>query len=207
MKAKPGSKYKFDVVITENADDRKVPVSAQLHPYNAEPRHDAQGGAAAPSMPPASPNGSAPWRSSTMSNFPLENSEAVGIVGPNGAGKTTLLNVLAGSLPPVRRECLFRGADVTRLDAADALPARHRPTHQIPRPFGGMTVFENVYRRRGGRRQAKGAKAYRSCVEFARAVRHDPRRQPPGRGAWPARSQAARTCARARDRARRGAAR
>ncbi len=34
VKTKPGSKYKFDAVITENANDPKVPVSAKLVPYS-----------------------------------------------------------------------------------------------------------------------------------------------------------------------------
>ncbi len=34
VKTKPGSKYKFDALITENADDPKVPVSAKLVPYS-----------------------------------------------------------------------------------------------------------------------------------------------------------------------------
>ncbi len=35
VKAKPGSKYKLDAVITENANDHNVPIQAQLQPYNA----------------------------------------------------------------------------------------------------------------------------------------------------------------------------
>ncbi len=34
VKAKPGSKFKLDLVITENANDKNVPVQAQLQPYN-----------------------------------------------------------------------------------------------------------------------------------------------------------------------------
>jgi branched-chain amino acid transport system substrate-binding protein len=34
IKAKPGSKYKFDAVITENSNDPKVPVSSKLIPYS-----------------------------------------------------------------------------------------------------------------------------------------------------------------------------
>jgi branched-chain amino acid transport system substrate-binding protein len=34
VKTKPGSKYKFDALITENANDPKVPVSAKLVPYS-----------------------------------------------------------------------------------------------------------------------------------------------------------------------------
>ena len=71
--------------------------------------------------------------------------EALGIVGPNGAGKTTLLSVLSGAQPPNAGSIRFKDDDVTELGA----PARCRRglvrTHQIPRPFSGMTVFENVY--------------------------------------------------------------
>lgn len=35
VKAKPGSKYKLDLPITEHADDPKVPIGATLRPYNA----------------------------------------------------------------------------------------------------------------------------------------------------------------------------
>jgi branched-chain amino acid transport system substrate-binding protein len=34
VKAKPGSKYKFDFLITENANDPKVPIGAKLVPYS-----------------------------------------------------------------------------------------------------------------------------------------------------------------------------
>jgi branched-chain amino acid transport system substrate-binding protein len=33
VKAAPGSKFKLDYVITENANDRSVPVAAKLKPY------------------------------------------------------------------------------------------------------------------------------------------------------------------------------
>ena len=71
--------------------------------------------------------------------------EALGIVGPNGAGKTTLLSVLSGAEQPNAGSIRFKGNDVTHMPA----PLRCRRglvrTHQIPRPFSGMTVFENVY--------------------------------------------------------------
>ena len=70
--------------------------------------------------------------------------EAVGIVGPNGAGKTTLLDVLAGAQRPNAGTVRFRGEDVTRMSAAGRCTLGVGRTHQIPRPFADMTVFENV---------------------------------------------------------------
>src|ERR1700691_2923769 len=69
--------------------------------------------------------------------------EALGIVGPNGAGKTTLINVLAGTYPPTLGGVTFDGVDVTALDAADRCRLGIARTHQVPRPFAHMTVFEN----------------------------------------------------------------
>jgi branched-chain amino acid transport system ATP-binding protein len=77
-------------------------------------------------------------------DFSVGAGEAVGIVGPNGAGKTTLLNVLAGSLRPEHGRVLLRGADVTRAGAARRCRLGVGRAHQVPRPFGDMTVFENV---------------------------------------------------------------
>ena len=74
----------------------------------------------------------------------LREGEVVGVVGPNGAGKTTLLSVLSGALAPDRGSVVLRGRDVTRWSAADRCKAGIARTHQVPRPFSGMTVFENV---------------------------------------------------------------
>ena len=87
-------------------------------------------------------------------DFTLGADEAVGIVGPNGAGKTTLLNILAGSLRPTSGTVRFRDADVTRLRADRRCRLGIARAHQIPRPFGGMTVFENVLVGAGRRGQA-----------------------------------------------------
>jgi branched-chain amino acid transport system ATP-binding protein len=77
-------------------------------------------------------------------DFAVGRGDAVGIVGPNGAGKTTLLNVLAGALRPERGRVLLRGVDVTRAGAARRCRLGVGRAHQVPRPFGDMTVFENV---------------------------------------------------------------
>ena len=74
----------------------------------------------------------------------LREGEALGIIGPNGAGKTTLFGIAAGTVPADAGRVLLGGNDITRL------PAEHRcrlglaRSFQIPQPFSGMTVFENV---------------------------------------------------------------
>jgi branched-chain amino acid transport system ATP-binding protein len=70
--------------------------------------------------------------------------EALGIIGPNGAGKTTLMNLIAGDLPPDAGTIRFDGRDVTRLGAAQRCRAGIARSYQIPHPFGGLTVLENV---------------------------------------------------------------
>ena len=97
-------------------------------------------------------------------NLALGEGEAVGIVGPNGAGKTTLLNVLSGALAPDTGAVEFRGRTVTSRGAADRCKMGIARTHQVPRPFTGMSVFENVFvgATAGGRR--RGADAYDLCL-------------------------------------------
>jgi len=98
-------------------------------------------------------------------DFALGADEAVGIVGPNGAGKTTLIDVLAGVQRPTRGSVRFNDVDVTARTAAARCSLGLARAHQVPRPFGGMTVFENVLvaaSTGGGRR---GADAYERCLD------------------------------------------
>jgi len=98
-------------------------------------------------------------------DFTLRAGDAVGIVGPNGAGKTTLLSVFAGSQRLDAGTIHFRGADVTSTGAAARCRLGIARAHQVPKPFGGMTVFENVLvgASAGGRRRRRDA--YRAVVE------------------------------------------
>jgi branched-chain amino acid transport system ATP-binding protein len=70
--------------------------------------------------------------------------EILGVIGPNGAGKTTLFSLIAGSLRPSSGEIVLDGRRVTGLPAHRCVRAGIVRTHQIVRPFGNLTVFENV---------------------------------------------------------------
>jgi branched-chain amino acid transport system ATP-binding protein len=74
----------------------------------------------------------------------LQQGEALGVVGPNGAGKTTMLNLLTGTIPADQGRVLFAGADISKRSPEERCHSGLGRTFQIPRPFEGMTVFENV---------------------------------------------------------------
>jgi len=98
-------------------------------------------------------------------HFAVGADEAVGIVGPNGAGKTTLLNVLAGAFAPGAGSVFFRGADVTAAGAAERCRLGVARSHQVPRPFGGMTAFENVLVAASAGGGLRGAAAHERCLD------------------------------------------
>jgi branched-chain amino acid transport system ATP-binding protein len=77
-------------------------------------------------------------------SFQLEAGETIGVVGPNGAGKTSMLNLITGNLAPNRGRILLDGQDVTSMPVHARARAGMARTHQIPRPFLAMTVFENA---------------------------------------------------------------
>lgn len=77
-------------------------------------------------------------------SFNVKSREVVGIIGPNGAGKTTLMNLLSGSMIPLEGKVCLLDLDVTLLDISKRCKLGLAKTHQIPKPFNNMTVFENV---------------------------------------------------------------
>jgi branched-chain amino acid transport system ATP-binding protein len=74
----------------------------------------------------------------------LTEGEALGVIGPNGAGKTTLFGIAAGTVAPDAGRVVFAGTDVTRLTPERRCRLGLARSFQIPQPFSGMTVFENV---------------------------------------------------------------
>jgi branched-chain amino acid transport system ATP-binding protein len=98
-------------------------------------------------------------------DFRIGVGDAVGVVGPNGAGKTTLLGVLAGSVPPTAGTVQLRGEDITELSPDARCRRGIGRAHQIPRPFGGMTVFENVFVGAAAGAGLRGRAAYARVIE------------------------------------------
>jgi branched-chain amino acid transport system ATP-binding protein len=74
----------------------------------------------------------------------LTEGEALGIIGPNGAGKTTLFGIATGTVAPDTGRVVFEGRDITRLSPERRCRLGLARSFQIPQPFGGMTVFENL---------------------------------------------------------------
>jgi branched-chain amino acid transport system ATP-binding protein len=70
--------------------------------------------------------------------------EIVGVLGPNGAGKTTLFNLIAGTVQPDSGLVIFKGQDVSAMSAALRCKMGVSRSFQVPHPFNGMTVFENI---------------------------------------------------------------
>ncbi|MEM5434517.1 ABC transporter ATP-binding protein [Paraburkholderia diazotrophica] len=77
-------------------------------------------------------------------SFEVGRGETYGILGPNGAGKTTLFNLVSGDAKPDEGTVEFDGADVGHLAPHRRCAAGIGRSYQVPRPFGGMTVFENL---------------------------------------------------------------
>jgi len=77
-------------------------------------------------------------------NLDVAAEAAVGILGPNGAGKSTLFNLVTGDLRPDTGSIRLAGEEVTGLPASARCLRGIGRSYQVPRPFGGMTVLENV---------------------------------------------------------------
>jgi branched-chain amino acid transport system ATP-binding protein len=96
----------------------------------------------------------------------LAEGEALGIIGPNGAGKTTLFGIASGTVAPDAGRVRLAGTDITRLAPERRCRLGIGRSFQIPQPFSGMTVFENlvVAAAFGGGRGER--EVYPRCVEL-----------------------------------------
>lgn len=76
--------------------------------------------------------------------FDIEKGERHALIGPNGAGKSTFIACVAGQLPGVEGQLLFKGEDITALPPASLAKRGIGRTFQISRTFLQMTVLENM---------------------------------------------------------------
>ena len=77
-------------------------------------------------------------------SFDLGAGEALGIIGPNGAGKSTLFNLITGNIAPDQGRVLLDGRDVTGEAPMQRVKSGIGRSFQIPQPFGGLSVYENL---------------------------------------------------------------
>jgi branched-chain amino acid transport system ATP-binding protein len=70
--------------------------------------------------------------------------DLLGIIGPNGAGKTTLFHVISGYYAPEEGRVTLDGRDVTGLPAHAICQRGLTRTFQIVKPFGNLSVLDNV---------------------------------------------------------------
>ena len=71
--------------------------------------------------------------------------EIVGLIGPNGAGKSTLFNVITSFHLPDHGEILFAGKRISHIQPPHRIIRRGiGRTFQVVKPFGNVTVLENV---------------------------------------------------------------
>ncbi len=77
-------------------------------------------------------------------DFDLMDRERVGLIGPNGSGKSTFVNCLTGTARPEEGRVIFSDADVTAMPGWKRAHAGLARSFQIPRPFRGLTVRQNI---------------------------------------------------------------
>ncbi len=80
----------------------------------------------------------------TEFSFTVPEGAIVALVGPTGAGKTTLVNLIAGMLRPDCGSIRWAGGDLTTLRPDQVCAAGIARTFQRARPFGALSVEENV---------------------------------------------------------------
>ena len=77
-------------------------------------------------------------------SFEVPEGAIVALIGPNGAGKTTIFNLVAGVFRPETGRIRFHGRDITGFRPHEVCDAGIARTFQLVKPFGALTVAENV---------------------------------------------------------------
>jgi branched-chain amino acid transport system ATP-binding protein len=82
-------------------------------------------------------------------DFSVFPGEILGILGPNGAGKTVLFNLISGIYEPTSGTIDFNGRPIGGLAPHLIAQSGIGRTFQIVKPFGSLTVLQNVLVARG----------------------------------------------------------
>lgn len=77
-------------------------------------------------------------------SFSLMEGESLGLIGPNGAGKTTVFSQIMGELRQNGGTIKLFEQEISTLSTPQRIHAGVSRTYQIPRPFGDMSVAENI---------------------------------------------------------------
>lgn len=77
-------------------------------------------------------------------SFEVKAGEIVALIGPNGAGKTTVFNMIAGVFEPDSGRIEMEGHPLVGLRPDQVCRAGVGRTFQLVKPFGNITVEENV---------------------------------------------------------------
>lgn len=77
-------------------------------------------------------------------NFHIEQGQSVGLIGPNGAGKTTIFSQVMGEIRQTSGSIRLYGEDISALSTPARIRRGVSRTYQVPRPFGEMSVLENI---------------------------------------------------------------
>ena len=78
-------------------------------------------------------------------SFAVQRGEVLEILGPNGAGKTMLFNLISGDLRNDYSGLTFAGKPLGTEPPYQRCKLGIGRTYQIPKPYGGMTTFENLF--------------------------------------------------------------
>jgi branched-chain amino acid transport system ATP-binding protein len=76
--------------------------------------------------------------------FTVKENETVALIGPNGAGKTTSFHLITGFHRPDQGSVMAFGREIVGLKPHDICAHGLARTFQVAKPFGAMTVLNNV---------------------------------------------------------------
>jgi branched-chain amino acid transport system ATP-binding protein len=77
-------------------------------------------------------------------SFTVREGETLALIGPNGAGKTTAFNLITGFYRPDAGSVRAFGVEMVGLRPYQVCARGLARTFQVAKPFGAMTVLENV---------------------------------------------------------------